>query len=79
MNIAAETSRQRKPKEEPAAPSNTPRNPETVNSITDLMKACHDDFKLQPKAVLAELGVVSQSELTESPAECYIRIASVRQ
>ena len=55
-----------------------PRDPESLKTITELMKACNADFKLQPHQVFAELGVNIQSEISETPAECYIRIASVR-
>ena len=49
-----------------------------IKTFTDLMKACHDDFGLQPKDVLKELNVRSQSEISESPWDCYNRIASAR-
>lgn len=54
------------------------RDPKSLETITELMKACNADFKLQPDQVLAELGVNTQSEISETPAKCYIRIASVR-
>jgi phage recombination protein Bet len=54
------------------------RNPETIRTINDLLKACNQDFKLQPKDIYQELGYKSQSEITEKPSECYIRIAAVR-
>jgi hypothetical protein len=54
------------------------RDPETIKSINSLFRACNEDFGLQPKQVLAELGVSSQNELTELPSECYRRIAAVR-
>jgi len=54
------------------------RDPETIKSIQDLYHACYQDFKLQPKDVLKELGYSSQSEVAELPSECYRRIAAVR-
>jgi hypothetical protein len=54
------------------------RDPETIKSINLLFRACNEDFGLQPRQVLAELGVSSQNELTELPSECYRRIAAVR-
>jgi len=54
------------------------RDPETIRTINELLQACYDDFKLQPKQVLAELNVNSQEEITELPSECYRRIAAVR-
>ncbi len=53
------------------------RQPESVKTYSELLRACNIDFHLQPKQVLAELNVSNQSELTESPLECYIRIAAV--
>jgi len=40
--------------------------------------ACFKDFEMQPAAVMAELNVKSNNEIVETPAECYVRIASVR-
>lgn len=54
------------------------RDPETIKSISSLFRACNEDFGLQPKQVLAELGVSSANEITELPSECYRRIAAVR-
>jgi len=54
------------------------RNPAGLKTIEAMLKACFDDFGLQPKQVLAELGVSKQTEITESPAGCYTRIAAVR-
>lgn len=54
------------------------RDPATLQSITAMIKACFDDFDLEKKQVLAELGVESQTAITESPADCYKRIAAVR-
>jgi len=60
------------------APSKPRRNPETIRTIADLYRACHADFKLQPKDVLKELGYSSQADINETPAVCYRRIAAVR-
>jgi len=54
------------------------RDPETIKTIAELYRACHEDFKLQPKDVLKELGYSSQADVTDTPAECYSRIAAVR-
>jgi len=54
------------------------RDPETIKTIADLYRACHEDFKLQPKEVLKELGYKSQVDINETPAECYRKIAAVR-
>lgn len=54
------------------------RDPTMVKTLGDLMKACHTDFGMQQKEVLAELGVDSVSGIVEPPAACYARIAAVR-
>jgi hypothetical protein len=43
-----------------------------------LMTVCFQDFKLQPKEVLKELGCSSQADINETPAVCYQKIAAVR-
>lgn len=58
------------------APDRPARDPQSIKTINELMKACHEDFNLQPKQVLAELNVNSQSEISMKPAECYQQIAS---
>jgi len=54
------------------------RDPATIKSISDLLKACYEDFRMQPKTVLNELNVNFQSEITESPTDCYIKIRAIR-
>jgi len=54
------------------------RDPETIRSLNELFRACHDDFKMQPRDVLNELGVSSQGDISDLPSECYRRIATVR-
>lgn len=54
------------------------RDPETIKTLNNLFKACNEDFQLQPAEVVAELGAESQSDISETPAECYRRIAAVR-
>ncbi|MBW1732216.1 MAG: SWIM zinc finger family protein [Deltaproteobacteria bacterium] len=53
------------------------RDPETIKDVNQLLKACHDDFKLQPKQVYAELNASGPMEITD-PADAYRRIAVVR-
>jgi hypothetical protein len=60
------------------APAEPKRDPETIRSINDLLRACHEDFKMQPKEVYAELNVSSANEITELPSDCYRKIAAVR-
>jgi len=61
-----------------AAPAKLKRDPASIKTINDLLKACHEDWNLQPKAVYVELNVKSANEITELPSECYRRIAAVR-
>jgi len=61
-----------------AAPAKLKRDPETIRTSAELYRACHEDFKLQPKDVLKELGYSSQADITETPAECYRKITAVR-
>ena len=61
-------------KPEPPKPS---RDPASLKTINAMLNACHDDFRLEKEQVLAELGVSSHTQITESPADCYRRIAAV--
>lgn len=60
------------------------RDPNTVKTLNELYKACNDDFRdaegkgMQPDKVLDELGVSSQSDISDSPADCYRKVAAVR-
>ncbi len=60
------------------------RDLDTLKTINDLYKACNEDFKdkdgkgMQPDQVIRELGVTSQSDISDTPAECYRKIAAVR-
>ena len=54
------------------------RDPQTIKNFGDLYTACLADFNLGREAVWKELGVGSQIEIAETPAECYQRIAAVR-
>jgi len=55
------------------------RDPESIKNIAQLYSVCFEDFKLQPKVVLKELGYGSQTDIAETPAECYRKIAAVRE
>ncbi len=54
------------------------RDPETIRSMPDLYRACYEDFKLQPKEVVKQLGYSSPADVREKPADCYRQIAAVR-
>ncbi len=54
-------------------------DPEALKSIQEAQKACFLDFGVQPKDFLAELNVDSINDITITPADCYRKIAKVRQ
>ena len=60
-----------------AAPAKPKRDPATLKNANDLLKACNQDFKMQPKQVYAELNVSGSREIAD-PAEAYQKIAAVR-
>jgi len=53
------------------------RDPETIRDVPQLLKACHEDFKLQPKQVYTELNVSGPMEISD-PVNSYRQIAAVR-
>jgi len=55
------------------------RDPGTITTIVQLYHACHEDWGMQPKEVIKELGYSSQTDVSETPAECYRMIAAVRK
>lgn len=55
------------------------RELESIKTGAELLRACFDDFNLQPDAVYAELNITSLTELTETPADAYNRIAAARR
>jgi hypothetical protein len=59
-------------------PGKPPRDMATIKTITEMYKACHTDFGLQPAQVMAELNIKKWSDLTITPVEAYNTIASVR-
>ncbi len=63
----------------PAKKQKVSRTQESVKTINTLLRACNEDFGLQPKNVYKELNVQSANDITESPWECYLRIAAVMQ
>jgi len=54
------------------------RDPDTIKTINELYKACNEDWGMQPKDVLKELGISSQNDIADTPANCYRQIAAVR-
>jgi phage recombination protein Bet len=70
------------PAEEVDAPSPLPqrvRDPSTVRTLNDLYKACNEDWGLQPKDVIRDLGYKSQMDIVETPTECYLKIRAMRE
>ena len=65
-----------KPPEASAPPK---RDPNTIKTFDDLYRACRDDFRLNEKEVLRELGVTSQEDLSQLPRELYLQILAVRR
>jgi len=52
------------------------RDTTTINTFGDLYQACREDFGLSSRqAVWEELNVSSQTDITETPKECYERIS----
>ena len=60
-----------KDKQDPKSLKTIEQLPKTIDQ---LMKDCKDDFSIDEKEVCAELGVSSRDEITELPADCYVRI-----
>jgi hypothetical protein len=79
LNQAVETLSQKLTNRRSPAPQQKQRDSQTIKTFGDLYTACREDKNLQNRqAVWAELGVNSQEEITETPAECYRKIAAVR-
>ncbi len=67
-----------KPQDAPQTAEKPQRDPSTIKTVTDMYKAVHADFGLQPKETMAELNIRAWSELVVTPVEAYNQIASVR-
>ncbi len=55
------------------------RDPDSLKSLQDMLKACHEDFNMQPADVWKELGYAGAPDCPDPPAVCYRTIAAVRQ
>jgi len=66
------------PAEEAPPPEKPKRDTLLIVTINDLYRACNQDWGMQPEDVLKELSVSSQNDISDTPAECYIKIAAVR-
>ena len=63
----------------PPAPAKPKRDPESIKTISELLRACFEDFKMQPQDVYKELGYSSAQDISKKPAGCYREIAAVRE
>ncbi len=77
-NEAKKKEAQPAPAAEVEEPQSQQRDPATIKTINDLYKACNEDWNLQPAQVISELGVKSQSDITNTPADCYRQLGAVR-
>jgi phage recombination protein Bet len=64
--------------EEPGRSPQPNRDPESIQDINALLRACYDDFGLQPNDVAKELGYSSTQDIDKKPADCYLEIKAVR-
>jgi len=55
------------------------RDPKSIKTLNDLLRACFDDFGIQPNDVAKQLGYGSTQEIKKEPADCYREIAAVRR
>ena len=72
---------ERTPQPSPEAVEQTTRPERDLAGITtlnSLFKACNEDFGMQPNDVVKELGYSSQMDITDTPKECYLRIAEAK-
>jgi len=67
-----------KPQKIEAPAAKPKRDPQTIKNFGGLYDACLKDFNFDRHRVWKELNVSSQEEITDTPAECYQRIAAVR-
>lgn len=58
-----------------------PRDPTTIRTMGDLYQAVCQDFPVyRTRAdILSDLGVTQQEDITESPDQCYLKIAELRK
>ena len=63
------------------APSQTivefKRDPNSVVDIAGVYKALWEDYSLQPNQVMKELGISANHEITDTPPNCYIKVATI--
>ena len=62
----------------PSKPQAADIKPSEVTTITALLTICNRVWDMQPPEVYKELNVKSQTEITESPWDCFVRIRGAR-
>lgn len=62
-----------------AEPKAATTDPASIKTLGDLFNACLKDFKLSKPAALKELGYASQGDISDSPADCYLKIKASRE
>lgn len=50
-----------------------------LKTLTDMQKAVHADFGLQPNDILKELGYSRWSDVVDSPLDCYLKIQTLQE
>jgi hypothetical protein len=51
------------------------RDPASLKSLPEAIRACYEDYGKQPKDVLAIMGVKTQIQISDSPADVYRKVA----
>ena len=81
LEAKTEASEQEPPTEQPATDEKQPRNPTSIKDFGGLYTACREDWPKEfstRQKVWQELGVSGQEELSDTPADCYRKIAAAR-
>jgi hypothetical protein len=69
-----------KPKKKAVKEAGQPiRDVSTIKTINGLYKACNEDWDMQPRDVLDALELDSQSQITDLPSECYLKIKKSKE
>lgn len=62
-----------------ARPVKADRDASAIKTVNDLYKACNEDWDMQPRDVLQSLKLDSQSQITDLPGECYVKIKAGKE
>ena len=55
------------------------RTRESITNLADAFKACFEDFGLQPKQVIGDMGYKSQMDVSELPFDVYLAIKALHE